>query len=177
MVEELEGRLTPAAPVVLSISRVTPTPPSTNTVIYNVAFDQPVIGVNAADFKVTYSGSLAVAPTLVVAGSGAAYTVIISGIRGSGDLRLDLVDDDSIMAGGLTLGGTGANNGSFQGQASAVLLAYPAVVAIDRTTPATASTAATSVTFTVTFNEAVTGVDAGDFTIVKTGTVAAAPWS
>src|SRR5436190_8231742 len=116
MVEELEGRLTPAAPVVLSISRVTPTPPSANTVLYNVAFDQPVTGVNAADFKVTYSGSLAGAPTLVVAGSGAAYTVIISGIRGSGDLRLDLVDDDSVMAGGLTLGGTGASNGSFQGR-------------------------------------------------------------
>src|SRR4051794_34642313 len=109
-VEELERRLTPAAPAVLSISRVTPTPPNTNTVVYNVAFDQPVTGVNAADFKVTSTDSLTGVPTIVVAGSGASYTVTISGIRGSGELRLDLVDDDSILGGSLTLGGPGPNN-------------------------------------------------------------------
>ena len=47
----------------------------------------------------------------------------------------------------------------------------PAVVSINRYDPATASTGATSVTFRVTFNTAVTGVDVSDFTLTATGTI------
>src|SRR5438552_3657370 len=91
LVEELEWRLTPAAPVVLSINRLAPAPPNTSaaSVVYNVTFDQSVNGVNAADFKVATTGSLAGAPSVVVAGSGASYTVTINGIRGCGESRLD----------------------------------------------------------------------------------------
>src|SRR5580765_2925639 len=127
-VEELEWRFAPAAPVALSIDRATPALPNTSaaSVVYAVAFDQSVTGVDAADFKVATNGTLtATTPVVVVAGSGASYAVTINGIRGSGDLRLDLIDDDSIVGAGLALGGPGASNGSFQGQSYAILQTFP----------------------------------------------------
>jgi hypothetical protein len=160
-------------PSVVSINRTTPALPNTSavSVVYTVTFDQAVTGVNAADFKVTTSGSLTANAAVVVGGSGAAYSVTINGIRGSGELRLDLIDDDSITGGGLTLGGAGANNGSFQGKTYSVLQAFPFVVSINRNAPASSITNASSVTFTVTFSEAVTGVDPSDFQDIKTGSV------
>lgn len=48
----------------------------------------------------------------------------------------------------------------------------PAVVSIDRYDPFTASTGATSLTFRVTFNTGVTGVDVSDFTLTTAGLTA-----
>ena len=98
--------MVPAAPVVLSINRNAPRSriPGAASVQYTVTFDQSVTGVDAADFKVTTTGSLAATTPVVVAGSGASYSVTVNGIHGSGDLRLDLIDDDSIVGGGLALG-------------------------------------------------------------------------
>jgi hypothetical protein len=51
-----------------------------------------------------------------VSGSGAVYTVTASTGSGSGTLRLDLVDDDSIAdTAGNRLGGAGGGNGDFAG--------------------------------------------------------------
>jgi hypothetical protein len=171
--EELEGRVVPTAPVVLSINRNSPALPNTNaaSALYTVTFDQSVSGVNAADFKVTTTGSLTATTPVVIAGSGAAYAVTVNGIHGSGDLRLDLIDDDSILSAGLALGGAGVSNGSFQGQTYSILQAFPTVVSINRTAPTAQATNETSVRFTVTFSTTVTGVDAADFAMVKTGTI------
>jgi hypothetical protein len=112
-----------------------------------------------------------VAGTLpVVLGSGASYTVKINDVRGSGDLRVDLIDNDSIVGAGLALGGTGAANGSFQGQTYTILQAPPSVMSINRATPQAEVNNPTSVHFIVTFSEAVTGVDPSDFRIVGTAT-------
>src|SRR5260370_590087 len=75
------------------------------------------------------------------------------------------------------VGGPGASNGSFQGQTYAILQALasgPSVVSINRTQAGDAAAYARSVSFTVTFSAAVTGVDSTDFTPVKTGAVGAA---
>ena len=49
-----------------------------------------------------------------VTGSGATRTVGVSTGTGSGTIRLNVVDDDSIVdAAGNRLGGTGAGNGIF----------------------------------------------------------------
>ena len=49
-----------------------------------------------------------------VSGSGATYTVSVDTGTGTGTLRLDLVDDDSIMDWAAnSLGGQGLGNGSF----------------------------------------------------------------
>src|SRR5204863_8854726 len=57
----------------------------------------------------------------------------------------------------------------FTGQTYTIDQVAPFVVSINRTTPAGPNTNAASVTFTVTFSEAVTGVDASDFQMALTG--------
>src|SRR5207249_705619 len=65
--EELENRVTPAAPVVTSILRTTPTGQFTNatSVSYTVNFNQAVTGVDATDFAVTTNGAVAITPPVV----------------------------------------------------------------------------------------------------------------
>jgi hypothetical protein len=174
-IEQLENRLTPAAPVVLSINPATPATPITSAseVTYSVTFGDSVTGVDAADFKVVTTENVQTAAPVVVTGSGTTYSVKVNGILGSGALRLDLIDNDSILGAG-PLGGAGLNNGSFQGGTYHIVQAYPAVVSINRATPPGPNTNAASVSFTVTFSTAVTGVDAADFTpLAVTGTIAA----
>src|SRR5205823_3933685 len=95
---------------------------------------------------------------------------------GNGTLGLNLVDDDSIQDGaGNPLGGTGTGNGNFTGQVYTIDQTAPAVLSINRTTPGGPSTSATSVTYTVTFSEAVSGVDATDFSLALNGVTATTP--
>ena len=65
----------------------------------------------------------------------------------------------------------GSGNGNFTGQVYTIdpsaLNVSPQVVSIDRTTPANATTNATSVSYTVTFSEAGDGVDPTDFTLAQ----------
>ena len=171
--EQLEDRLVPTTPSVLSINRSVPLGPITNasSVSYAVTFNEAVNGVAPTDFHVVTDGSVQATTPVAVSGSGSAYTVTISGIHGSGDLRLDLIDDDSITSGGVPLGGPGLGNGSFQGQSYNILQTFPSVVSINRTTPAGPATNASTVSFTVTFSEPVTGVAPPDFQLATTGTV------
>jgi hypothetical protein len=173
--ELLENRALPSGltPSVLAINRATPVGPETNasSVSYSVTFNESVTGVAAGDFQVTTDGATKAASPVAVTGSGAAYNVTVSGIHGSGDLRLDLIDNDTIQASGIPLGGPGIGNGSFQGQSYNILQAYPYVVSINRATPVGPATNASTVNFTVTFSEPVTGVNVGDFQLAMTGTV------
>jgi hypothetical protein len=67
----------------------------------------------------------------------------------------------------------GSGSGDFTGQVYNITDGVsPFMLSINRTAPVGPNTNATSVTFTVTFSKAVTGVDAGDFAL--TGTAAAA---
>jgi hypothetical protein len=106
------------APVVSSINHAGPASIIAGSIAgFTVRFSKPVTGVNAADFRLVATGAAA-GTVSVVTGSGDTYTVTISTTAGVGTLRLDLADDDSIEdAVGLKLGGTGAGNGDFQGQA------------------------------------------------------------
>src|SRR6516164_3889071 len=56
---------------------------------------------------------------------------------------------------------------------SRVVLSAPSVLSITRAVPVGPTTSASSVNYTVTFSEAVTGVDATDFQVVRTGSVQA----
>ena len=70
-------------------------------------------GAEVADFSVSASG-LTGASVTGVSGSGTTRSVSASTGAGNGTIRLDVVDDDSIIdASGNKLGGTGAGNGSF----------------------------------------------------------------
>jgi hypothetical protein len=72
-----------------------------------------VTGVNASDFVLTTSG-VSGATVSGISGSGNLYTVTVNTGTGSGTIRLDVVDDDSIKDGSNNpLGGAGTGNGNF----------------------------------------------------------------
>jgi hypothetical protein len=168
--EQLEDRIVPTTPNVLSILRQAPLGPTTNasSVTYAVVLNEPVTGVNTTDFEVVTDGSVPDTVPLAVLGSGASYTVSISGIHGNGDLGLDLINNVSIQSGGVPL------SGGFLGQSYFILQSFPSVMSINLGTPGTPITNASTVSFIVTFSEPVTGVTASDFQLVATGTVGTA---
>jgi hypothetical protein len=83
---------------------------------------------------------------------------------------LDVTDNDSIInSSSIKLGGVGVGNGNFTtGQSYIIDRALPTVVSSVRANPSPTSDSSNN--FIVTFSEIVTGVDKGDFTLVKTGT-------
>ncbi len=101
------------SPAVTSITRADPDPASASSVHFNVTFSESVTNVDAHDFSLTTSG-LTGASVTGVAGSGTARTVSVNTGMGNGTIRLDVVDDDSILNGsGFPLGGAGNGNGNY----------------------------------------------------------------
>ena len=102
------------APTVLSSVRFNLNPTTAASVKFVVAFSEPVTGVDAADFSLTTTGSISGAEVSGVSGSGTTYTVTVNTGSGAGTIRLDVVDNDSIVdATSHLLGGLGADNGAF----------------------------------------------------------------
>jgi hypothetical protein len=156
------------APTVTAINRVGPTPTNASSVSWTVTFSESVSGVDAADFALANSGLGGTPAITGVAGSGATRTVTASTGSGSGTLGLNLVDNDSISdPAANALGGTGINNGNFTGQVFTVDRTPPVVSSIDRA--AASPTNASSVSWTVTFSESVSGVTAADFALANSG--------
>src|SRR5690606_2509340 len=108
----------PAFPVVMSMTRAGADPvPSGSIVLWTVTFSTAVTGVDASDFQLVPGGAVAGAGIISVTGGGTTWTVSASTGTGDGTLALSLIDDDSIVGGGLSLGGSGAGNGDFAGEA------------------------------------------------------------
>ncbi|MCP2043814.1 Ig-like domain-containing protein [Pontibacter sp. HSC-36F09] len=79
--------LTPST-TVASITLLDRNPTNASSLRYAVTFAEPVTGVDAADFSLTTTGT--VARTIgSVTGSGTSYTVQVNDVRGDGTLRLD----------------------------------------------------------------------------------------
>jgi hypothetical protein len=155
------------APKVGSSVRVNPNPSNLSSVNFAVTFTEIVTGVDAADFNL--NPSVPGAAITNVSGSGATRTVTVSTGTGSGLLRLNVVDNGTILdILGYELGGAGAGNGNYiGGQYYTIDRAAPKVVSSVRINPSTTNLA--SVNFTVTFSEAVTNVDTADFSITSAG--------
>ena len=159
------GDTTP--PTVTSINRVGTTPTNASSVQWTVVFSETVTGVDATDFALAASGVTGASITGVSAGTDT-YTVTVGTGTGSGTLGLNLADDDSVKDLALNpLAGAGAGNGNFTGQVYTLDRTSPAVSSIVRA--AASPTNASSVSWTVTFGESVTGVDATDFALANTG--------
>jgi len=78
-----------------------------------VTFSEAVTGVDTGDFNLTTTGVSGVNIN-EVSGSGSVYIVSVNTGIGSGTIRLDVVDNDSIKDAALNpLGGVGAGNGNF----------------------------------------------------------------
>jgi hypothetical protein len=171
--EILEARIAPAGVTVASIVRAGGAAADTaaGSVVFTVTFSEAVTGVDATDFLVHTEGSAHANSVVTVTpamGPADTYTVTVNNLHGQGDVRLDLVDDDSITGttSGL-LGGTGLKNGSFQGAVYHLLQTFPKVSSITANGPTT--TNASSVSWTVTLSAPVTGVDPTDFALLKSG--------
>jgi peptide/nickel transport system substrate-binding protein len=116
--------LTAGSPMVTSINRLDANPTSAASVRFTVAFTKTVTGVDASDFSLTTTG-ITGAAVKSVTGSLADYTVTVSTGKGNGTLRLNLIDNDSIIdVSGNPLVGPHSDNGSFTtGQTYTILKA------------------------------------------------------
>ncbi|BAL99988.1 MULTISPECIES: beta strand repeat-containing protein [Caldilinea] len=157
------------APGVLSITRADPNPTNAASVRFTVTFSEAVTGVDGSDFSLATTGSIAGASVTGVSGSGSVYTVTVSTGTGSGTLRLDLKASGTGIQ---DLAGNPITGGFTSGEEYTVDKTAPTVVSITRADPN--PTNAASVQFIVTFSEGVTGVDAGDFSLTTTGSIAGA---
>ncbi len=160
-----------AAPTVSSITAVGSSPNHASSEQFTVTFSASVTGVVAGDFTLTTAntpGGAALATTGIssITGSGTTYIVTVGGVTGDGTLRLDLKANS-----------TGITDAS--GISAASAFTGGDVYTIEHTPPSVSPIVATgtnpnnanSDTYTVTFSEAVTGVDASDFTATVGGTV------
>lgn len=157
----------PPVPDVTSIALSGPSLTNGSSATFTVTFSEDVTGVDAGDFALTTTGTLAGASVTSVTGSGSSYAVEVSTGTGDGTLRLDLADDDTIVSAnsGLPLGGTGLGDGSFTAGD---------VLTIDRTAPvltltsgAADPTNAVAIAVTASFTESVTGFTAGDVSAIN----------
>ncbi len=154
------------APSVSSITATTPSntnPTNATSVTYTVTFSEGVTGVDNTDFTFT-SGGASPGGVNVIPVSSNVYTVVVSGISGDGTLRLDLKSSGTGIA---DLAGNAISSGFTGGDTYTFDHTAPVVNSITAT--GASPTNATSVGYTVTFSEGVTGVDNTDFTATVSG--------
>jgi hypothetical protein len=147
-------------PIVTSIIRANPSPTNAANVDFIVTFSEPVDGVDTSDFRLT--GGTAITN---IKNSNPFYIVTVNTNTNDGEIKLELLDDDSIYNGqGIALGGTGIGNSNFiTGETYVVDRTSPQVTSIIRASgnPSINPTA----DFIVTFSEPVNGVEINDFTV------------
>ena len=103
--------LTP--PIVGSIVLANASPTNATSVSFTVTFSEPVTGVDETDFVLDLYDISGAAITGLT-GSEDVYTVTVSTGNGNGFIRLDVLDDDSIVnAESKPLGGVDPGNGDF----------------------------------------------------------------
>lgn len=107
-------KLSGPPPEVIDITLVQSNPTEGGILAFTVKFSTEVTGVDASDFTLTTTGTLANAQIIHVTGTGNEYMVTVAGTEGDGTLRLDLIDNDSITDGaGTPLGGIGTGNADY----------------------------------------------------------------
>jgi hypothetical protein len=127
-----------------------------------VGFSESVAGLDLADFDLTTTGTTVTTVTLV-AGGPTTYTVTVNTGSGDGMIRLDLLDDDSILDGaGNPLGGAGASNGDYRAGPAYTIDKTPPTVSM--TTTLLDPTLQSVIPVTVSFTEPIEGFTAEDVT-------------
>lgn len=162
--------------------------PASAPVSIDTTIPAPAITAISTDTGVSANDGITSDPTLVFSGTGPAnHNITIKSI-GTGNIGTTTSDPSgnwSFDYSGTTLAdgsyqfSAAANNGGTTGPSSTAFAVVvdtviPTSVSINRHDPIVADTSAASLTFRVTFSEAVLGVDAADFTPVFTGTLSGA---
>lgn len=152
-----------SGPVVTSIEPAEKSPTRADSVTFDVTFDEPTKGVDAADFSPTTDGTLADVSVTGVSGSAAKYTVTVDTGTGSGRLGLAVPGTATITDElGQPLTQAFTTGGEYVVDRTA-----PFVTAIERN--GAEPTNDETVTFDVVFSENVTGVSAEDLAIDAEG--------
>jgi hypothetical protein len=100
-------------PAVVESLRADSNPTKASTVNFTVTFSSGVSGVDRNDFRLV-SNIPGAAITSVTPVSESTYTVRVNAGKRNGNIRLDVVDNDSVIdSAGNPLGGVGAGNGDF----------------------------------------------------------------
>lgn len=100
-------------PVVISITVSETQLHNLTEIIFILTFSENVTGVDSNDFGLIVTG-LSGESITGVNGAGSEYTISVDPGSGSGTIRLDVLDDDSILDLALNpLGGEGLGNGNF----------------------------------------------------------------
>lgn len=149
------------APSGTTIVRASASPTSASSVAFTVVFSEAVSGVDAADFELAGSAAGGAGITGVTRISDSVYSVAVSGLSGTGTLGLNLKSAGT----GIADRAGNALAGGATGQLYTLDASLPSVLSITRNSQEV--TAADSVSFTVSFSEAVSGVDASDFILNK----------
>ncbi len=160
--EKILSAVVVSPPTVVSSVRTYGDPTYASTVDFRVTFSRSVTGVDVSDFTLTTTG-VSDAAISSVSGSGSVYTVTVNTGVNDGTIRLDVLDDDTIVdADSYPL-----DSGFTTGQTYTIDKTFLYVLSSVRTS--VSPTKAATVDFGVTFSRSVTGVDVSDFTLTTTG--------
>ncbi len=157
-------------PDVVSILRQVPLNSPTNapSVTFRVTFGEAVQNIHLADFDLTLTGTVSGNINVVDPISASIYDVVVTGVGGNGIVNLDIISGNDIAD--LADNPLGANPTIGTEQTYAVDNLAPTVISILRHIPLNSPTNEQSVTFRVTFGEAVQNVHLADFGLTITGT-------
>ena len=157
------------APTVTSIERNYPADQITNsqTLVFEIAFNENVAGVDAADFVLS-PGSTEAGSIASLTGSGNKYLVSVSATQ-DGTYNLDLVSSDhdiaDVASNPLTNTVPAGADETYTVSTAVIDDTAPTLASIQRYTPATENTDSQTLVYKATFSEDVTGVTASDFTL------------
>lgn len=147
-------------------------PTSSTSVTFTITFSESVSGVTSSQFTAVKTGTVVSGSINVTAVNGSTYTVTVTGVSGVGTLGLLFDSNGTVASTGTTV--TMSADADFMStevftiQAAVVPLT---VQSISFAPGGVSPTAATSVSFKVTFSAPVQNVTSGLFQVVKTGSV------
>ena len=147
-------------PEVSSVVRAGTDPTNAATRTYTVTFNTGVTGVDTADFTLTTTGVSGASVTTVAAVSTSVYTITVNTGTGTGTIRLDVLDNDTILS--ATVGATTLNLLSTftTGEVYTVLKTAPTITL----SSASASSVNTAISVTATLSASSTDFISTDIT-------------
>ncbi len=157
------------APLTVTINQDAgqPDPTAGSTINFAVVFSKPVTSFDSSDVTIGGTAGATNATVTAVGSTGTTYNVAVTGMSAIGTVTA------SINAGGAT---DVAGNGNTASTSSDNQVNYdntsPTITGINRTNPDINNSS--TVNYTASFSEDVTGVDASDFTLATTGGVTGA---
>jgi hypothetical protein len=155
----------------VAITRASPNPTTAASVDFTVTFSEAMTDVSSGDFTLTKTGTLTGVAITGVSGGPAVYTVSVNTGTGFGTLRLDIPISATITS---VSAGTSVAGLPYSGGESYTVRTPSGPTVVSSVLANPDPTSASSVDFTVTFSEAVTGVGSADFSLTTTGTLSGA---